>query len=636
MLGIHVCAIRSFSKRGLDAMLGSHSAKAEQGFTLTRNPVPPEVAVLGKLTIFMKAFRDVSLVVILMFVELTYVMMAVAVPDTARDVVEAWNICSGQAFPLSGPEFSGKFRLGPFWFYLISPFACSRNPLMTVGLAVGFISALKYPLAYLLGRRLISRDFAILWMPLIGLLSWPSTLITYTHTSALLTLLLLSLVILVTLASTRVVLSGFLFGVVTSLAINLHPSAFPFVILAVIPLYRAYEAHRLAGTIVLGLTGAVIPFLPVVFAVLQDPGLAERNSEILSVLRGDSLARVPHYLWQMVAGPISSVGPTVSQSGFPVAGLWGLYGGLYLLSFYGSLRLILVRRENSLMFRTYLGLIGLTILFALAVTCLRTYYPYYMLLVAALPFSALLAVSLVALKRWLRSAALIVALSLVVIPLIGHVQTTHRGSYQIPIGEDFDQQNVFTVFAELPYYFWVSVRHFHESAALACGTDPALLHGYMPLQLNDGLDLPTRTCGPMDIKDRTNLLTLPNAVRKAIGRTPEKLTGGQGLFRVVAVSADADTLNIATAYPPYPEDNLLLQRTLSISAPSDALVFLSNLYYFTPLQITELQVSSGDAQVLYQDEYATILECTSSQGEQVNWKITVSAGEASPLDLVAF
>jgi hypothetical protein len=603
---------------------------------LIRNPARPVFAALAKFANPVKAVFDVSLVAFLIFVEFAYVLMAVAVPDTARDIVEAWNICSGQGFPLSGPEFSGKFRLGPFWFYLISPFGCFSNPLLTAGLAVGFISALKYPLAYHLARRLVSREHAILWMPLLGLLSWPATLITYTHTSALLTLLILSLVILVTLGSTRAVLSGFLFGLLTSLAINLHPSVFPIVILAGVPLYRAYRAHRLASTIVLGLTGAVIPFLPLVFAIQQDPGLATQNSEILSVLRGDSLARVPHYLWQMATGPVSSVGPTVSQTGFPVAGLWGLYGILYLMSLYGSWRLILLRKENPLMLRAFLGLLGLTLFVAMAVTPLRTYYPYYMLLAAALPFSAMLAVSLLPLRRWLQLAALIVALSLVVIPLIGHVQTTHRASYRIPIGEEFDLQNVFTVFAELPYYFWVSVRHFPESATLACKIDPTLSHGYMPLQLNDGLSLPARACRPMDIKDRTNWLTVPLTVWKAIGRTPEKETAGQGLFKVLAVSTDADRAKIATAYPPYPDHNPIIQRTLNITAPSDAFLFLSNLYYFTPLRITEIRASGGEGRIIYQDEYAAILECSTCEDHQVEWNIAVSAGEASPLDLVAF
>jgi len=583
-----------------------------------------------------KPIIDLGLVIFLILVELAYVMLATANPDTARDIIEARQICSGENFPLTGPDFSGRFRLGPFWFYVISPFACARNPLLTVGLAVGFISALKYPLAYILGRRLVSRDFAILWLPLLAILSWPATLTIFIHTSGLITLLLLALLILTTIGKTRVVLSAFLFGLVTSLAINLHPSAYPFVLLAFIPVWNAVHQRCLSFTVLAGLAGGLIPFLPVLVAMLSDTGLAESNSGVLNVLTASNLTRIPHYLWQMATGPIASSSVTAARVGFSANALWALYGSVFLLSCYGLLRLSLTRRENTRHFYGFLALLGLTIAFSLAITPMRVHYPHHMLLVTVIPFSAMLTMGLLQLNLRLQSIALLFCILLISAPLAGHYRAANNNELKSPIREIADLEIVFQLFEYLPHYFWSTVQGFSADATLVCETGTSNLHGYLPLQINDGLSLLTKSCKPVTPTDQPEWLSLPDPVWKALGKEPVRSISKQGLFKVLAQSPDADLPRFATSYPPYQGGQQQATRTLNISAQSNAFLFLSNLNYFFPLKITGLQTSNGEASIVFQDEYATILECDSCQAGQVDWNITVTAGNLSPLDLVAF
>ena len=171
---------------------------------------------------------------------------------------------------------------------------------------------------------------------------------------------------------------------------------------------------------------------------------------------------------------------------------------------------------------------------------------------------------------------------------------------------------------------------------MLCESDSAKLHGYLPLQINEGLSLLARGCESGNSTDQSHWLTLPEAVWKEIGRIPGRSAGGNGVFEVLALSAEADRPEFASSYPPYPEINPQTQRTLKITAPAEAFIFLSNLYYFAPLEITEIVLSAGDTQIRHEDEFATLLQCVNCGVEWVEWEITVNAGSLSPLDLVAF
>jgi hypothetical protein len=65
-------------------------------------------------------------------------------------------------------------------------------------------------------------------------------------------------------------------------------------------------------------------------------------------------------------------------------------------------------------------------------------------------------------------------------------------------------------------------------------------------------------------------------------------------------------------------------------------VLLSNLHYFFPMEILDLEVSAGDPVTLHSDEFATIFKVDSCTAGTVDWKVTLRAGDLSSIDFVAF
>jgi hypothetical protein len=114
--------------------------------------------------------------------------------DSVRDIYQAHSIVTGSALPLVGPQLAHTVHVGPLWFYILAVPAALFHAWGGIALVVFMISALKYWLAYILGRELHSAQFGLLFALFLALPGWSSTqLIIWTHTSVLETTLLLYL-----------------------------------------------------------------------------------------------------------------------------------------------------------------------------------------------------------------------------------------------------------------------------------------------------------------------------------------------------------------------------------------------------------------------------------------------------------
>lgn len=571
-----------------------------------------------------------------MLLELGYLMLALGTPDTARDVMQAARICSGEAYSLTGPQFTGRFYLGPFWFYLIAPWACTANPLLTVGIAVWLVSAMKYPLAHALGARLVSREFAVVWLPFLALLAWPSTLIIYTHTNGLVTLLLASVALAVACGNSPRSHYAFLLGLALAFALNLHPSAFPGLALVLFPLWRAFQRRQLARVLLFIALGGVLPFVPVIIAMFRDEAVATANSGALSILNAGGLVKVPHYLWQMVTGPVGALAAQARPDSIARIYLWTGYGIVCTFAAYGLASLVVRRQRVKPAADLSLVLLAAVVTCAALVTLIRARFPYYMLLIAAVPFSALLAVGAVQFRAALRTLLILMTLTLLVSTLAAHVLARERGSLRIPIGEYYDLGESTIRLEWLPGYYWISARDFVATRAFVCRSDIRAMHGYILPRLNDAQGLLTNDCRISEGGIEAEWLTLPKSVWKRIRKVPVRYVGDLGLSSVIAKSAQADPATLASDYPPSPDWENRVTRTLELRAPCQSLVLLSNLHYFFPMEIFDLEVSAGDPVTLHSDEFATIFKLDSCTAGTVDWKVTLRAGDLSPIDFVAF
>src|SRR5206468_1414961 len=111
-------------------------------------------------------------------IALLMVMYVGAIPfsivhmDLARDMGIAHTIVTGEALPLQGPVFASAAHLGPVWYYLLAMLLWLTHSWLGTMLAIGAIASLKFPLAYMLGSRLIDGTFGLLWALMLTLPGW--------------------------------------------------------------------------------------------------------------------------------------------------------------------------------------------------------------------------------------------------------------------------------------------------------------------------------------------------------------------------------------------------------------------------------------------------------------------------------
>src|SRR5258705_8993078 len=101
---------------------------------------------------------------------------SVGVPDTARDIFMAYRIRHGLEYPLEGPVLGipHAIHFGPVWFYLLALPLWIRDSWLSLVLFEGFLCGLKFPLAYHCGRKLLGREFGLLWAAALLLPGWSS------------------------------------------------------------------------------------------------------------------------------------------------------------------------------------------------------------------------------------------------------------------------------------------------------------------------------------------------------------------------------------------------------------------------------------------------------------------------------
>jgi hypothetical protein len=100
------------------------------------------------------------------------IFASVASSDTSRDIFFAQQIAAGQSFPLTGPAINGMLHLGPLWYYLLAiPLLFVPNAAAVTGM-MGLLSAMQFPLAYVLGRRLRNPDEGLLFALSLALPGW--------------------------------------------------------------------------------------------------------------------------------------------------------------------------------------------------------------------------------------------------------------------------------------------------------------------------------------------------------------------------------------------------------------------------------------------------------------------------------
>ncbi|TDR39443.1 hypothetical protein DFR29_116145 [Tahibacter aquaticus] len=106
-------------------------------------------------------------------------------PDTLRDMYFAQQLATGAQWPLDGPVIYNTLHLGPLWYYLLGASLWLLPFPLTVPATIALVAALKYLLAYLIGRRYGGAQLGLLFVLASFAPGWSSfALAAMTHTTA--------------------------------------------------------------------------------------------------------------------------------------------------------------------------------------------------------------------------------------------------------------------------------------------------------------------------------------------------------------------------------------------------------------------------------------------------------------------
>lgn len=335
--------------------------------------------------------------------------------DFARDLYAALRIAQGRAFPLEGPIISGTAHLGPVWYYALAAAMKLTGSVTGVVAVVAFVAALRFPLAYVLGRDLFDRrtgrSFAIL-LALPGIGSLASMWIA--HPGVTVTLVLAVAVALLRAhqrsSPAWLATAGAAFG----LALHAHPTTLPLALplLGVaVGMVRRKGLRGLAGA--LGAFAlAATPFLPLLVGWRAHVGdslaLTARMAHDAAGVGAVGVLRVAYnFLWRV---PDLLVGTWIASDGRFVP-VWRAYAAvLYAAAFAGAVAALLRGQPRE---RGAIAAATFTILaWFLFVVAIRDGTRFYMLYPLLPVLALLLALGLDGLSRHAGNVGDIIARSL--------------------------------------------------------------------------------------------------------------------------------------------------------------------------------------------------------------------------------
>ena len=573
------------------------------------------------------------LVLLMLMVELGYSLFALAVPDSSRDVLMARGICQGTRFPAEGPLLAGRFHLGPIWYYLLAPAACGNTGFLGAALFTGLLSGLKYPLAFVLGRQYGGALFGLALA--VGLLiwSWPTTLLIFTHTSALLTVLMVLLWALWRYWCTGRWGFGLALAAACALAVNLHPSAYAFSLLLPIAVWRHRHRSRTRPQAVMMVLVFCLPLLPPAWVLLNASGGtsgATGLNGLLAVFDPGRLILLPDILWRLLSAPLTAAPQGFAQpwlaplmlvlaAGFTLPGLAGLVTG----------------RQGPATKPVAILLLGLVSV-AISIVLLRDFFPYYMLLPLVPALVLLLA------SGWQRLAAAAAYPALAIIAtglMVTHgvmLSASADKNYQVPVAALYDLP-VASGLQRIPATHWFNARELASNQDFCNRAGFLHPHGLLRTRLNDSLSLPVQGCSTTGNSPlAAGRIGLPVRLLDQLGVECRGGASDLGVLSVAEHYSDDTSLNLAETYPSHQVANEPATRVFRPRIGDGQALLVGHLYYFNPWQVEVTTASGRTATAWPISQYGQIYTCEDCGVEGGSWRVRVTAPGNDPLDVVTF
>lgn len=572
----------------------------------------------------------------LMLLHLAAYPFATVLLDASRDLSQAWAIVQGVA-PLLGPRIDDRFHLGPAWFYVLAlPLWLTKSTAATLA-AAGLLAALKYPLAYLCGKRLLDARFGLFWAVALALPGWNLLQPMFpTHTILIETTMLAALLPLIRLWQRGEAHWWGAYGMLQGLALHAHPATALLVPLAVAVAWQRRAAFRHeAGPIAGGVALALLPFAPMLWHE------ATHGWPMLETLfaRGapGGLATAPELARGVfVQGPVSAFAAG-GRAWILVASL--LYPVLALTLVAGLA--FAIRRQPALWRVPLCAVLALLLLAALGG---RT--PFH-LVYAWLPFGA----ATLALGWWglwhsprarpvaTAAAAACVALALCATTL--QIRAAHAGQTTLLAGSVADVRTLAPP-RRVPLLPAFLLDQWGREICTA--NRATVLHGDLALLMDAARAISVRLAcdradlvnigGGADVPDAAHVAGLTPGQRRVLG---EAQAGWPQAFSdaPLRVVASGPTTPVAAGDPRTRSTHALQSREFEFMAPRGAAVAISLPFAAWDEARIESVGADGFARTPVLAGAATrVFRCDDCTGVAVQWRVVVRTREPDRLDIV--
>ena len=569
------------------------------------------------------------------------------IQDTARDVYYAYGIRHGLWFPLEGPilggPFGGALHLGPAWYYVLSIPLFVSDGWLAIALFAAALSSLKFPLAYLLGRRALDARWGIAWACCLALPGWHcfEQLIFFNPNPAA-ACVLGAVLLALRLRESPSMPGAFALGLLFALALHVHPTCAPVLALAIPALWHAERRGPLASALMLGFA---IPFLPYVAHQLASgvPDAASTAGYMSRQVSVANLVNMPELVSAaIIGGPQAMLAYLWPKaSGVPMAA-----GALIAVAIAVPVLAAIARRMPEAARGPFGALWLAIVIFALWIALLRPTTPMYFMYALA-PFIA----GMAALGAWLvlRRAPAAASLAACLFVLALHGAVTYRMASAVQSGQGVLSSRILDVKeARARHVFndtWFPAAGRASLGAFLCG--PRTLHGHLAYieDRSVGMDA-LFACGSADSlriagsqAPGEHWVGLSRAFWRKLDASPECWSGSLGMSRVAKVAWPAEGIPVANGrryFPRDPSKGDLAPATVHIDAPrTQALMVANPLVGYEALEEVRVLADGAAVAPLETNDLSRLFVPPPGSGP-VAWSISFAATAPQAADIVFF
>lgn len=571
--------------------------------------------------------------------------------DTADELLRAYEIRHALAYPVEGPFLGGALHLGPVWFYLVALPLWISESWLAAALFIGFVCSLKFPLAYLCGRRLVDRDFGVLWAAAMFVPGWTSLEpLLFLNPNAVGAAMLLPIAIALRALDGPMHAGIFgALGLAFALAIHVHPTSAPVLLLGPMLLWiHRRRVGKLAGAVVAMIAGFVLPFLPYLVSQVRG-GFSDWGSASTYMARQVSLANVvnvPSILFNyLFTGPAVIAEYLMRWNAIGAWLLGAALGGVALTSAAAAIDFPSGSRSRSRL----PVLAGALLLFTAWVACMRPTTPFQFTYVLGPPVAALAAAGLWSLARAapLRPVVALIVAALVVVNCIAMraiAFAVRDGEGQLP-ARVMDIKGPAAEVIHRDIWF-PALRHGELGRALCAPPAPVSLHGHLAYIVDKDLGLDALfACGDRarlvlsGSEGASHIAAMTRPFWRALGASPQCWIGSLGIAAEATpllpvkgfAVADGSTYLPRQSSAPQPA-----QATLKVGVPGASAVLVTNvLGAYEYFRIVSVEAGGSPVSPLAQNDRSLLFRAPPGSGDVVDWTFTVLTTNPQAVDVVA-